>query len=150
VASGVFTHFGPGPNGTIRFQTRFEDDTGRIGDSDRFVEPQVDILSIPWAALVAAGYGTLEYQEDGTASIRRVDDQAEDGDRSMNDDTAPAWAGALLQAMNDRFDQVDAKLTAVETQLDRIAAKREQVTDELDQVNAAMDRVIAKMTGRTP
>ena len=82
MASGVFTHFGPGPNGTIRFQTRFED-TGRIGDSDQFVEPQADILGILWADLVAAGHGSLEYQEDGTASIRRVDDQAEDTETGL-------------------------------------------------------------------
>ncbi|MDB5243403.1 MAG: hypothetical protein JWP57_4028 [Spirosoma sp.] len=78
MVSGVFTHFGPGPNGTIRFQTRFEDDSGMIGDSDQLVEPQADILGVPWADLVAAGYGVLDYHEDGTASIRRVDDQAED------------------------------------------------------------------------
>ena len=78
MASGVFTHFGPGPNGTIRFQTRFEDDSGMVGHSDRLVEPRADVFGIPWADLVAAGYGALEYHEDETASIRRVDDQPGD------------------------------------------------------------------------
>lgn len=142
MASGVFTHFGPGPNGTIRFQTRFEDDTGRVGDSDRFVEPQADILGIPWADLVAAGYGTLEYQEDGTASIRPVDSQAED--------TTPAWASALLVTLNEMRAEMRERFDALGTQLDRIVDRTEKSADELQQMDEAMARIIAKMTSRTP
>lgn len=74
----VATHFEPGPNGTIRFRTRYGDsDSGMVGHSDELVEPQADILGIPWAEFIAAGTGTIDRPEDGPAVIRRDDDQSE-------------------------------------------------------------------------
>ncbi|RYI12602.1 MAG: hypothetical protein EON48_13060 [Acetobacteraceae bacterium] len=74
----VSTHFEPSLGGRIRFRSRFKDGTGRVGHDDITVGRQSDVFGIPWDDLVAAGCGTLEHHEDGTASIRRVDGQAED------------------------------------------------------------------------
>ena len=75
----VVHYFGPGPNGSIRIMSRYEDtDTGMVGHSRSDVLPQAEILGIPWAEFVAAGYGIIDRPEDGPAIIRRVDDQPGD------------------------------------------------------------------------
>lgn len=66
----------------------------------------------------------------------------------MNDDTTPAWASALLQVMNDRFDQADAQLGTIAEQMNRIADKMAKNADELEQANATLDRILARMMGR--
>ena len=68
----------------------------------------------------------------------------------MNDDTAPPWASALLVTLNEMHAEMRERFDALGTQLDRIIAKAERAADELEQVNATMDRIIAKMTSRTP
>lgn len=64
----------------------------------------------------------------------------------MNDDTAPAWAGALLAAIND----LRAEMQKTDTRLDRIADQLNQTADEIEQANATLDRIIAATTGRAP
>lgn len=68
----------------------------------------------------------------------------------MNDDTAPAWASALLVTLNDMRAEIRERSDALCAQLDRNADKTEQAADKLEQVNATMGRVIVKMTSRTP
>lgn len=78
MGSGVFTHFEPSLGGRIRFRSRIEDVTGRVGYNDITISYQPNVLGIPWQQLVDAGRGAIEEREDGPAVIRRVDGQAED------------------------------------------------------------------------
>lgn len=69
----------------------------------------------------------------------------------MSDDIAPAWAGALVDAINEARQRGDAFRTLIEDigdRLDRIADTMEKTDDERKKLDATLDRIGRALDGR--
>ena len=150
MGSGVFTHFEPSLGGRIRFRSRIEDVTGRVGYNDITISSSQTSSASPGSSSSPPATAPSKSAKIGLPLFDASTTSRRHGDRTMNDDTAPAWASALLVTLNDMRAEIRERSDALCAQLDRNADKTEQAADKLEQVNATMGRVIVKMTSRTP